>query len=115
MIFIILAGAAGVSCAFLRYPFFPLLPVGVLLAVGAALTGTAHGTHPGVIVAEVFGAIAVSQFLFAAVSLSKHLIHSSRLIPQAREAIGRQLRAELEAPRSLPSELAALVIQLGHA
>jgi hypothetical protein len=72
-------------------------------------------THPGVIVAEVFGAIAVSQFLFAAVSLSKHLIHSSRLIPQAREAIGRQLRAELEAPRGLPSELAALVIQLGHA
>jgi hypothetical protein len=115
MIFLSLAGAAGLSCAFLRYPFFLLLPVGVLLAVGATLMGIAHATYPGVIVAEVFGAIVVPQFLFAAVSLSQHLIRSSRLIPEAREAIGRQLRVELKAPRRLPPELAALVAQLGYA
>jgi hypothetical protein len=113
MIFLSLAGAAGLSCAFLRYPFLLLLPVGVLLAVGAMLMGIAHGAHPGVIVAE--GVIAVPQFLFAAVSLSKHLIRSSRLITEAREAIGLQLRTELKAPRSLPPELAALVTQLGRA
>ena len=33
-------------------------------------------------------------------------------MPQVQAAIGRQLRAELEAPRSLPPELDALVTQL---
>ena len=86
-----------------------------LLAVGALLMGIAFGTHPGVIAAEVFGSIAAPQFAFVAVSLTDHLIRSSRLIPRVQAAIGRQLRAELEAPRNLPPELAALVAQLGHA
>ena len=91
MLFVMFGVAAGVSCAFLRYPFLPLPPIGVLLAVGAVLTGLASGTHPGVIAAEVFGSIAAPQFAFVAVSLTDHLVRSSRLIPQVQAAIGRQL------------------------
>jgi len=54
MMFVIFGVAAGVSWAFLRYPFLPLLPMGALLATGAALTGIAFGTHPGVTAVEVF-------------------------------------------------------------
>ena len=115
MIFVMFGIAAGVSFAFLRYPFLPLPPIGVFLAVGAVLMGLASGTHLGVIAAEVFGSIAAPQFAFVTVSLTDHLIRSSRLIPQVQAAIGRQLRAELEAPRRLPPELAALVTQLVHA
>ena len=112
MIFVMLGVASGVSFAFLRYPFLPLLPIGALLAAGALLTGIFFGSHPGLIAAEIFGSIAAPQFAFAAVSLTDHLVRSSRLIPQVQAAIGRQLRAELEAPLSLPPELAALVTQL---
>jgi hypothetical protein len=115
MMFVMFGVAAGVSWAFLRYPFLPLLPMGALLAIGAATTGIAFGTHPGVTAVEVFGSIAGPQFAFAAVSLTNHLVRSSRLIPQIQAAIGRQLRAQLEVPRGLPPELAALVTQLGHA
>jgi hypothetical protein len=112
MLFVMFGVAAGVSWAFLRYPFLPLPLIGVLLAVGAVLTGIAFGTHPGVIAAEVFGSVAAPQFAFVAVSLTNHLVSSSRLMAQVQAAIGRQLRAELEAPLSLPPELAALVTQL---
>jgi hypothetical protein len=115
MIFVMFGVAAGVLCAFLRYPFLPLLPMGALLAAGAALMGIAFGSHPGLIAAEIFGSLAAPQYAFAAVSLTNHLIRSSRLIPHVQAAIGKQLRTELEAPRTLPPELAALVAQLGHA
>ena len=39
MTFVMFGVAAGVSCAFLRYPFLPLLPIAALLAAGAALMG----------------------------------------------------------------------------
>ena len=39
MIFVMFGVASGVSFAFLRYPFLPLLPIGALLAAGALLTG----------------------------------------------------------------------------
>ena len=112
MMFVVLGVAAGVLCAFLRYPFFSLAAVGALLAAGAVL---ALRAHPGVIAVEVFGSVAVPQLAFVAVSLTDHLIRRTRLIPQVRAAIGQQLRAELEVPRSLPSELATLVTQLGRA
>ena len=115
MTFVMFGVAAGVSCAFLRYPFLPLLPIAALLAAGAALMGIAFGSHPGVIAAEVFGSIAAPQFAFMAVSLADHYIRSTRLIPQVQAAIGRQLRTELEVPRSLPPELAALVTKLARA
>ena len=114
MMFVMFGVAAGVSVAFLRYPFLPLPLIGVLLAVGVVLMGIASGTYLGVIAAEVFGSIAAPQFAFVAVSLTDHLIRSFRLIPQVQAAIGRQLRAELEAPRSLPPELDALVTRLVH-
>jgi hypothetical protein len=63
----------------------------------------------------VFGSIALPQFTFVAVSLTNHLTRRTRLIPQIRTAIGQQLRAELEVPRNLPPDLAALVTRLSHA
>jgi hypothetical protein len=115
MVFVVFGVAAGVLCAFLRYPFFLLAAIGALLAAGAALTGIVVGTHPGVIAVEVFGSVAAPQFAFVAVSLTDHLIRRTRLIPQVRAAIGQQLHAEFEVPRSLPPELATLVTQLAHA
>jgi hypothetical protein len=115
MMFVVLGIAAGVLCAFFRYPFISLAAIGALLATGAVLAGIVLRAHPGVIAVEVFGSIAASQFAFVAVSLTDHLIRRTRLIPQVRAAIRQQLRAELEVPRSLPPELATLVTQLGHA
>jgi hypothetical protein len=114
MAFVMFGVAAGVSCALLRYPFLPLLPIGAVLAAGAALIGIACGSHPGVIGAEIFGSIAAPQFAFIAVSLADHYVRSKTLIPQVQAAIGRQLRAELEVPHTLPLELAALAARLGH-
>ena len=48
----------------------PLPAIGVLLAVGAVLTGIAFGTHPGVIAAEVFD------------PLRRHSSHSSPSVLQ---------------------------------
>jgi hypothetical protein len=114
MMFVMFGIAAGISCALLRYAFLPVLPLGALLAAGAALVGIACASHPGVIAAEVFGSIAAPQFAFIVVSLADHYIRSKRQIPQMQWAIGRQLRAELKAPRTLPVELAALVTRLNR-
>ena len=87
MMFVAFGVAAGVLCAFLRYPPISLAAIGALLAAGAVLTGTVLGTHPGVIAVEVFGSIAVPQFTFVAVSLTNHLTRRTRLIPQVQAAI----------------------------
>lgn len=102
-------------CAFLRYPVVPLLPVSALLAIGAVLSGIALGAHPGVIAVKGFASIAAPQFAFIAVSLTQHLVLSIRMIRHVQTTIGQQLRAQLEVPRGLPPELAALVTRLGHA
>ena len=92
MLFVILSLAAGVSCAILRYSFFALLPMGVFLAVGAALMGIICGTHPGLIAAEVFGCIAAPQFAFVSITLGDQFVRSTKLVPQVQAAIGKQLR-----------------------
>jgi hypothetical protein len=115
MLFVMFGIAAGAACAFLRYPIIPLLPVSAILAVGAVLTGIALRSHPGVIAIEGFASIAAPQFAFLAFGLAYHLTLSTRLIPHVQTAIGQQLRAELEVPRNLPPDLAALVTQLNHA
>ena len=115
MMFVTFGVAAGVLCALLRYPFFPLLPASALLATGAVSTGIALGTHPGVTALEVFGTIAASQLAFVAVSLTHYRVRSTRLIPHVQAAIGKELRTELEVPRSVPPKLAVLVARLDHA
>jgi hypothetical protein len=122
MVFVIcgIAVAAGVGCAFVRYPVFLLLTVCPLLAAGALLSGIRFGTHAGLIAVDVFGSIAVPQITFVAVSLAgfairRYLARSSRLMPQVQAAIGQQLRAELEVPRTLSPDLAHLVSQISFA
>ena len=53
--------------------------------------------------------VAAPQVAFVAVGLTRHLVLAMRLIPHVQAAIGQQLRAQLEVPRSLSPELAALV------
>ncbi len=115
MMFVTFGVAAGLLCALLCYPFFPLLPASALLATGAVLTGIALGTHPGVTALEVFGTIAASQLAFVTVSLTYYRVRSTRLIPHVQAAIGKELRTEPEVPRSVPPKLAVLVARLGHA
>jgi hypothetical protein len=122
MVFVIcgIAVAAGVGCAFVRYPVFLLLTVCPLLAASALLSGIRFGTHAGLIAVDVFGSIAVPQITFVAVSLAgfairRYLARSSRLMPQVQAAIGQQLRAELEVPRTLSPDLAHLVSQISFA
>lgn len=45
----------------------------------------------------------------------RYLARSRKLIPQVQTAIGQQLRAELEVPRTLSPDLARLVSQLSFA
>ena len=120
MVFVVFGVAAGVLCAFLRYPFFLLAAIGALLAAGAAMTGIVVGTHPGVIAVEVFGSVAAPQFAFRkrlGLDGTISIRDGTRLIPQVRagDRGNRAARAEFEVPRSLPPELATLVTQLAHA
>ena len=89
MIFVTFGVAAGVSCALLRYPFFPLVPTGTLFATGAVLTGVVPRTHPGVIVLEAFGSLVASQFAFVAMGLTRVFVRSTRLIAHVQAAIGK--------------------------
>jgi hypothetical protein len=124
MVFVIsgIAVAAGIACAFVRYPVFLLIAVCPLLAAGALLRGIHFGTPAWLIAVEVFGSIAAPQVTFMAVSLVHFVFRqylarsrSSKLIPQVHTAIGQQLRAELEVPRALSPDLDRLVSQLSLA
>jgi hypothetical protein len=112
MAFVIFGVAIGALCAVLRYPVLMMLPLGGLLAIGVVLNGIIVHAHLGVIATEVFGSIAASEFAYASVSLTHHLVRSKEMMLQAQVAIGQELRAQLEVPRSLPSELSLLMAQL---
>ena len=112
MAFVIFGVAIGALCAILRYPVLMMLPLGGLLIGGAALNGIIVHAHPMVIATEVFGCIAASQFAYASVSLTRHLVRSKEMMLQAQAAIGQELRAQLQVPRSMPSELSALISRL---
>jgi hypothetical protein len=112
MAFVALGVAIGGLSALLRYRVLMMIVLSALLAVGTVLAGFIFHTLARVIVAEAVGSIVVLQFAYVAVSLTHHLVHSRRLIPRAQAAIHEQLSVELEAPRSLPPELSALVAQL---
>jgi hypothetical protein len=112
MAFVVFGVAVGGLSALFRCRVFMMIALSALLAVGTVLTGIIFHTHPWVIVADTVGAIVALQFTYVAASLTHHLVHSRRLIPQVQTAIGGRLGAELEAPRSLPPELSALVAQL---
>jgi hypothetical protein len=115
MVFVAFGALAGAVLAFRRYPALLLVPVAASVAAVAFLVGIVHGSHPGAIALEVLGSIMAPQFAYVALSLTVHLTRSARLVPQVQVAIGQQLRAQLEVPRRLPPELAALVTQLGNA
>jgi hypothetical protein len=115
MAFIICGVAIGALCALLRYPVFVMAPLSALLAVATVLNGIITHAHPGVIAIEVFGSVTTSQFMYASVGLTHHLVHLRKLVLEAQAAIGRELRTELELPRSMPPELSALVTRLQFA
>jgi hypothetical protein len=115
MAFVLFGVTIGALCAFHRCRVLMLLPLGGLLAVGAGLSGLVLHVHLGVIAAEVFGSIASSQFTYVAITLTQHLVRSRELTLQVQAAIGRQLPAELEVPRSLPPEISRLVARLQSA
>jgi hypothetical protein len=115
MAFIIFGVAIGALCALRRYPVLVMVPLSALLAVAAVLNGIITHAHPGVIAIEVFGSIALAQFMYASISLTHHLVRSRKLVLEVQAAIGQELRTELKVPRSLPPELSALVTQLQFA
>ena len=113
MAFVIFGVALGAPYAdFFATRCFMMLPLGGLLAVSAVLNGIILHAHPGVIATEAFGSIAASQFMYVSISLTHHFVRSRRLMLEVQAAIGQELRAQLEVPRGLPSELSALITQL---
>ena len=93
MAFVIFGVAIGALCAILRYPVLMMLPMGGLLIGGAALNGIIVHAHPRVIATEVFGCIAASQFAYASVSLTRHLVRSKRLQHDLQSNIAATPRA----------------------
>jgi len=112
MVFVFFSVAMGGLCALLRYRASMMLALSASLALGTVLVGTAFHVHPLWIISDTFGSVVAFQFTYVGVSLAYHLVHSRRLIPEVQAAIGKQLGADLEAPRGLPPELSALVAQL---
>jgi hypothetical protein len=110
---IIIGGLAGALCGVLCFRVFVIFPIAVILILlGSAIGVTVHA-YLWTILAEIVGSIAALQMAYAAVSLSLDWSASSGDVPSfIRAAIGRQLRAELEAPRDLPPELSMLVARL---
>jgi hypothetical protein len=95
MVFVIcsIAVAAGIGCAFVRYPVLLLIAVCPLLAAGTLLGGIRFGTPAELIAVEVFGSLAAPQVTFMAISLAhfafrrhlaRYFARSSKLIPQVR-------------------------------
>ena len=117
MLFVLTGAAAGAYLTTRSYTVFALFPVVVFCAAGAILTAIAAGNDPRIIAVEVLGAIASPQIAFVVVSLRDCLRATNRLrfLQSMQAAIGHELRTELEVPRGLPPQMAALVIKLQHA
>jgi hypothetical protein len=117
MLFVLVGAAAGAYLTSRSYTVFALFPVVVFCAAGAMLTGIVASNDPGIIAIEVLGAIASPQIAFVVASLRAYLRATSRLrfLQSMQAAIGHELRTELEVPRGLPPQMAALVIKLQHA
>ena len=94
MLIMVLSAAAGTVLALLRFPVFSLLPVVVLFAAGAAVTGILTEAPTETIALEVIGSIAAPQFAYLGVSFAVEFIRSSRCVSDLRAAIGRHFSAE---------------------
>jgi hypothetical protein len=79
---------------------------------GRCAKGIILQAHPWIIAAEGVASIAVLQFVYVAAGLTRHYFQSRAATPQIQSAIRQVLQTELEAPRNLPPELAALVARL---
>jgi hypothetical protein len=112
MAFLVLGIVIGASCALFRRRVATMLAGSTLLGAVVVLSGVTAHVSAWVIVAEAVGAITVLQFVYVAVGLTVHFVRFRKLIPHIQISIGRRLRAELEIPRSLPSELSALIGRL---
>jgi hypothetical protein len=112
MMAVLLAIVIGASCALGRFRIPLVLAASAVLAAGAVVSGIVLRTHPWVIAAQGIGSIAVLQFVFVAVGLTRHYFQSRAAMPQIQLAIGQALQAELEVPRNLPPQLATLVAKL---
>jgi hypothetical protein len=112
MAFVILCALIGIARAVLNSGALLILAASVLLAVVATLGAVLLHAPPWGIAAVVFGSVAVLQSAYTAAGLTLHLVRFGKLIPPAQTAIGRQLGAQLEVPRTLPSELSVLVARL---
>jgi len=118
MIFVIFGAAAGAVLALRRYTVFALVPVVVIFAAAAMVTGVAAGHDPGIIAVEVLGAVVSPQVGFVAVSVAAGYLRatrSSKLLQSVQAAIGQELGNAFELPRHLPPEMAALLRKLQHA
>jgi hypothetical protein len=116
MLFVIFGAAAGAVLALRRYTVFALVPVSVLFAAAAIVTGSGH--DPRTIVVEILGAVASPQFGYLAASSAAAYLRatrSSKLLQSMQAAIRQELGTAFEVPRSLPPELAILLTKLQHA
>jgi hypothetical protein len=112
MTIIIFGGAIGALCALLRYRALIVVPLSCLLTAAAVLNGVIIHAHVAVVAIEVFGSVIALQLMYVTVGLTRHLVRSKGVVFEVQAAIGKELRTELEVPRTLPPKLSRLVVQL---
>jgi hypothetical protein len=105
MVFVIVGAVAGATLALCRYPFILLAPIAGLLAACTLLLGGAHGIHPAVLLVQVLGSFAAPQLMYIAVGLTADLARAPGVMRQVQEAIGKELRVELDVPRHMPGRI----------
>jgi hypothetical protein len=118
MVFILVVGilvfgaTAGALLGLRQYAVFGLLPVILVVALGAMAIGFASGYGSGAIVLVLVAAAAFPQLGYLMIWVAKAYRRSPTLPRAAQIAIGEELRTAFQLPEQLPPDMAEVVARI---